>query len=1857
MLKHAAINKIVKRYFTLVVFLIFISGITQKSFAQNYWIKSAGGLGMDEILDMATDAAGNIYAVGYFSGVCSLQVNPNFVLTSNGGDDILIAKFSPGGNLIWAKKAGGTSADKAYAIAVTPNGECYVTGFFNNTAHFDNITVNAVNNSQDIFVAKYNANGQISWVKTGGGNGIDISNGIAVDNNGNCVITGQVINSGNFSGYTFSTQLHPVTNQATYDIFIARYDSSGNIQWLKNGLGKYTDRGMCVAIDNNSNAYVGLQFSDTLVFNATYHNNIFNAIGLLKLDSSGNELWFKKAGGATMQVAYNIHVSPFNELLLTGDFKGNLTFFNSPNNFTLNTSNNNSIFIAKYNLSGNLMWAKSNSSSNKVTSRSIVCDPLNNIYISGHFECKMDDFSNIYGQGTFNSVGYNDVYTAKYTSAGDFEWARHFGGRKQDYGYALVVNTINRPIIGGSFWQQFNIPVSNSIINNGINSDAFSINCNDQNYSKYNYLLSNGAADIFLMDALDLSRLPYNFYALQTVSCNPPQINGCIANTSAVGYIGNNTTNCDGGIDFICANDSINVCDSTLLYVATHTSLRNGCGGVGPLYKYYWSTGDSLKRAIKVTQPGIYSVYTVSEDGCYSFEDTIEVTISNTPHITVSDDIPVRTHSHTDYTIAICANDTITLSGSNFANSTYTWNGTGLPQGGINDSIIQVYQSGSYTFNTVTPEGCFNHKTIDLIIDTTPPSLVPVQPYLQFSHPTLINDSIVLCYGEEFLIYAIDSISGQCVPFINQVNISVNSGVYSTSSNTLCPMSYSPQNTGWYQFNMIIQQQISNLCGMDTASYFVSDSIYVTVLSIPNAQVNLSGNPLLCPGDTNTIQATGTGNYTWNGPGIIQIIGDSIAYIVSDGNYSVSTYVVDSITGCSNTASATFNVTEKKAVLSSNSSNNLICPNDSVQIIAPPGISFDWFGPYGYITTTTVNYLFVNAPGFYHAVMIDNSGCELVSDMIEIKQYATPDLIVSPNYHVCPGEIVTLEVTSSSGSIISWNSPLTGNTAIQYIAQPGNYSCSILSCGITTQLSASITHSQPLASIIPSGIIDICNGDSVILTANPGMINYEWIPGEQASPSIVVTSAGNYQVKTTNADGCDTISALVQINVNTYPAPIVNDTTVCYGNSVTLTAQSNGNIQWYGNANGTNIIGNNSQITLGPVYNDTIVYVAAYDTCFSNIIPVRIYIDTLSLSPPINGNSLTCLGGYINLSTPYYSNAQYYWNGPNGFAAFTDSINILNVSYQDSGIYNLYIVANGCTSNVSSITVSVLSALPQPTISGNTSLCEGDTFSLSSNTNYTNVNYYWNGPNGMSFNTQNIQLLNIQTYQSGYYYSYYTSGGCTSSVDSVWVNVYSLPPTPFISANSPLCAGDTLSLSSNYIAGATYHWSGPQSFSSNLQNPQINNVTTSNSGNYNLYVSLNGCNSLTATTSVTVYSKPTLQITGNTAVCEGNNLNLNASSNNGNINWYFNNQLINAGNNLNITQTTLNNSGYYIVTASNSFCTAIDSVQVNVIPIPVVNITANNSPICNGDSLIITADTLNNAIYNWYLNGNPISNIQHIIIPNADSTHTGIYTLQVNVNGCYSDTVNTQVVILPSSGSLFAYQEINVCIGDSILFPINCQGNVSYQWTGPNGFSSNQCNPFTGVQFNNSHSGVYYLSATLGTCSNNGDSIKIIVNNYPLVNLGNDTTICEGDAITLNGGIFQYYYWNTLDSTQSITVSDSGMYILNVTDNFYCWSADTIFISIEDCSLQAIANVFTPNGDGINDYFKISGKDILQIDVEIFDRWGNKIYDWNTPDGYWDGTNKNSKKEVPSGVYYYTAIIKTMKNKTIQEKGFIQLLR
>jgi hypothetical protein len=161
----------------------------------------------------AVDPAGNVYAVSNFKGVASFG---SIALTNTGGFDVFVAKYDPNGNLLWARQANGTGNDANRNIAVDSDGNAYVAGLFSGTTLFGNTTLTA-RSGTDVFVAKYDADGNLLWVKQAGGSGGDNGIGVAADGCGNTYVAGTFSSSAVFGNINLTTS-------GGTDLFVTRID-------------------------------------------------------------------------------------------------------------------------------------------------------------------------------------------------------------------------------------------------------------------------------------------------------------------------------------------------------------------------------------------------------------------------------------------------------------------------------------------------------------------------------------------------------------------------------------------------------------------------------------------------------------------------------------------------------------------------------------------------------------------------------------------------------------------------------------------------------------------------------------------------------------------------------------------------------------------------------------------------------------------------------------------------------------------------------------------------------------------------------------------------------------------------------------------------------------------------------------------------------------------------------------------------------------------------------------------------------------------------------------------------------------------------------------------------------------------------------------------------------------------------------------------------------------------------------------------------------------------------------------------------------------------------------------------------
>lgn len=387
------------------------------------WAQSAGGISAEDTHDAAVDRWGNVYVAGRFNA--SFSWDGNFV-TSKGTNDVCLAKYDRTGLLQWVQTAGGTGNDYGCGVAVDADGDCYLSGQFSGSASFGNTILTSAG-GHDVFVAKYRPDGTLLWVRQAGGSGADQCWSVAVDRVGSCYITG------NFNGTaTFGSK--SLTSAGSSDLFLARYDASGDFQWALRGGGTGADCGAHVAVDPAGAAHVAGWFTGSATFSGRSLTSAGGTDVLVAKYSSGGTLaWAQTAGGTRSDVGKSIAV----------DTNGN--------SYVLAVLDANEarqpprLRVAQYDADGFLRWEREAFGGFYSDHCSIATDNRG-CYLTGGFEGTA-----IFGQATLIGTGALDVFAASYDAQGALHWVQRAGGPTADFGAGIAASEMHGIYLCGWF--------------------------------------------------------------------------------------------------------------------------------------------------------------------------------------------------------------------------------------------------------------------------------------------------------------------------------------------------------------------------------------------------------------------------------------------------------------------------------------------------------------------------------------------------------------------------------------------------------------------------------------------------------------------------------------------------------------------------------------------------------------------------------------------------------------------------------------------------------------------------------------------------------------------------------------------------------------------------------------------------------------------------------------------------------------------------------------------------------------------------------------------------------------------------------------------------------------------------------------------------------------------------------------------------------------------------------------------------------------------------------------------------------------------------------------------------------------
>jgi hypothetical protein len=1718
-------NKLIK---VLLIFLMFF----QTAESQPFFKRVVGGTGLDEVNDIANDTAGNIYSTGYFSSPLSQFGNSFLTNTSSSNtSDVFVTKSFSNGDVVWVKKIGGANQDRGKAIAVDRAGNIFVTGTFIQSVSFGpGLTLLADSGSADIFICKYDNSGNFLWaINVGGPLGDEVYD-LALDNKGNVIITGQYKANAHFGTATATSALDTTGLAYSFDIFVLKLSGSGTLKWLKTGAAEYNDRGTALAVDSFDNVFLTGQFSDTIQFAQTYPNNVFNTCFVMKMDSLGNELNMVKFS-ASSSLVNSICVNSNNEVLFCGEFTGNLLFLTTPIQQIINPFSRK-IYIAKFDNNLNFIYCNAYGSTKSITGKRIAVGSDLSYYVFGEFKCTFSQFSDFYGTGIFNSIGHQDLYVAKFANAGTPIWQRHLGGRENDYANGLVTDNLNRPIIAGSFIDELYYPNRFATVNpfDILNVPTF---CNDNRYNRYDSLISHGYGDGFISNAIDTVRQPFDFYLRNgSPACQRQKLSPCIvdADTNLFYY------------RMVCSDDTVNVCDSAQFKV-NYKVQENA----SPTFTNTWSMGTSYDNgfSVSINTPGTLIMTSTSADGCYIDKDTLVINISESPdppllsdNLGFNNESPPPTLPIT-YCSSTLLNTVISASGVVSPNI-LSW----MPLIGANGNDYTVTNEPIVSAIVTSPSGCWSANAIFLNIDSILPE---VNGY------SLEPDTINLCSGS---VYNYQLAEAHWLPVESYnteltVNCSVN-GVFAWSDiedyNTytgidsatfVTPVLF--DTSGIYNFTWEFIR--TNPCGSDydiiTRTHYINVSQGVTITpDVDELEV--------CALQTITLSAESVVPVNWSMPLFPDTMAPSITVPGFFGNYIASFSLPENSLGYAQVCADTIRfIPYVRPTLIAAPSDAYICPGDSVQLtmIFENAVSYEWYGPGGLMPNYTGSTAYATVEGAYYCEVMNSDSCTIQSLIKIVRPYNTPYLLVDPPSNmVCYGNPATITVICNDNALIVWNSPLIGNQTSQIVSQPGVYSCTATSCGITTYCSITIMGSNTNINLTILGpdTVETCNGQSATLIASATSgVNFTWNNGSTNS-SCTATVDGDYYVTATDPSGCSVSSEDVNVIINPVFPPIqIASQTVCYGDTIILNANTQYPVNWYSDPNGTNVIGTSSLYTLNNVTNSSTLYVQALENpvCPTPIVPVQVNLNTNIAAPLIYGNLVMCNLNPITLTTDTIGITQYFWSGPNGFTSNASQITVNIV-----GLYSLYVNRNGCNSIIRYITVTNISA-PTPTFIGDSTLCTGTNAFFGGNSPLPGTWNYIDNNNvvqsGSSVSISSVQLANNGNYQ--FYYSYQ---GCQSETLSVDVTVNTTNPNPSVVGDT-VCYNATaiLTANSNFNINWYSNTAGTQ-FISTGNNLNINNVQTGST----VYAQAIGiCPSSLVPAEIVLNPAAIAPIIyGNTAMCNLQPISLTTDLNS-NYLFYW------AGPNGYTASTgsaAVSAVGQYTLSVDRGNCLSVPaSVSVTNISAPAPGLIGDTT-FCTGNVMQLSANSIYSNV-SWFnvSNTGTVNTGSSFTINEVQLIDNGIYQFFYDYQGCRSDTLSVDVTVNPTNpdpsvvGDTVCYNATAILFADSI-FPINWYNNAvgtEFIGTGNN------------IQLNNVLSGFTVYAQAAGICPSSLIPTQIVMDPAAIApSIYGNLAICNFVPITLttDTSANYIYYWfgpaGYTANTGFAAVSSVGQYTLNV---------------------------------------------------------------------------------------------------------------
>lgn len=1662
--------------------------------------------------------------------------------------------------------------------------------------------------------------------------------------------SGNIYTTGSFVGDTIRFGAAKLTNHVpsgSKNMFLAKFDSSGNFLWARLAEYSVPNAGLSIAIDNADNIYVsGLFSTPRLIFGTdTMRYNLIGSAGfanffLVKLNTAGVVQWSRNGGGCSNNYYCTVTTDPSGNVAITGTFQAPYMVFGRDTlvNKSINShgSFNTNVFIAKYNPGGSLIWENScgtnginqpNSAGAEsyCFSRAITCDRYGNTEIAGTFNTPINSFGRavLYGTGPDTSFyAYEDnLFIARFDTNGHVFWAKNF---PTSYNGGLSANSIITDPAGYTY-------VTGQFLG-------------DTLYFGESTLVNRGGAGMFFL--AKFNTLGYIQWAIKPVKGTGLHCTGnsMVFDTSGKLWI-------SGGFD-------------SILILEKDTLVRRGLSDP-PMFVAAYSTAGHLLYAnslagggdnINGIYPDLYgNEYVVGDYGNNPFildRDTLRKTNSE-DFFVAKLKVIIPNPGTLDGPLNVCIGDSIrlipTVPGGTWActNNTAT----------VRNGVITGHFSG---FDTIIYTVTNNYTSVAVYkvlgVYKTPvggPLIgsagVCVGQQFTITDPddgvwTATNGNATVSYGwvtgrhvgVDTIYYTISNPCGIAIKTLTTTVFGLTDAGTVTGPDIVCngtSITLSDPITGgrWMTIHGhgtvttrgvvtgvsagddSVFYIVPGFCGPDTAKKAIS------VKPVPSSGVIIGPNTL-CVGDSTLfIDTSGVGMWSHRLGHIIDSGG--LVKGLSAGTDTILYTVVNA--WCSSTSSKpiTINPTPFAGVITGVSS---FCNGTSIPlIVSVPGGTWSLSNGHAMVVGDSLASVYPGKDTIYYTVT--NPLCPAAATkVVTIDSLPDAGVINGPS-RVCVNDTISLIDSLKGGlwSALNGNAVIAGSSLATKFIIGRRGGTDTLYYSVTNTCGSAIAEKAININPLPQAG-SITGAASLCVHAQTSLTN-------SGEPGLWMTTNGSARVDTGLVSGliagvdtvyyvvaniCGYDTALHYITVNALPDSgiILGANSVCADTSIMVTDSVSGGVWSASNGNATVAGGIIRGVNAGI---DTIYY-SVTNVCRTAIASKTVIINPLPQAGSISGAASVCVGAQITLTD---SGEPGIWMTTNG-SAMVDTGVISGLIAGGDTVY--YVVTNICGIDTASHFITVNPLPDSGSIIGPNSVCADTSILLTD----TIVGGVWSASNGNATVAGGI----IRGITAGIDTIFYAvTNVCRTAIATKTVVVNPLPVAGFISGASMLCEQDSTRLTDTALGGI---WTAANICASITGGWLLGNVE----GLDTIYYSVtNMCGTAVATKNVYIHALPHAGIiTGPSKVCMGASINLVDTTPGGT--WLASNG---SGSVVNGTISSVfpgKDTVYYMVGNVCGVDTAKKIVAINQLP-DAGNIIGPDS-LCVGTIFQMANNASDGVWYSSRGNVAAIDSFTGSIAAISAGTTVITYTILTDTNGCTNATmINVRVLGAPDFSIDSSIRQIR-CYGvddAQIAIIVNGgQGRFSYLWS----------NGDTTASIANLTTGTYAVNITeTATKCSLGDTFIISQPDsffaIPMIAKEfckrNDGSI----QFQITGGVRPYTYEWMDNNTDSIRLGlVTGDYSVIIADSNKCRLSFNILIEEDTCNVS-VYDALTPNGDGINDTWIIDGIQYYPDNlVQIFDKIGDLVYEKSSYNNTWGGEGKNGGA-LPDGTYYYVIKINT----------------